>query len=82
MELICKLCNGMTEASKKCNLCGSKMENGGKLSDYYDPYSPYESRDTILGADISDMEKEKCVHLLYCPVCGNDTRIAVDLVEM
>ena len=82
MELICKLCNGMTEVGKKCHLCGSKMEDSGKLSDYYDPYSPYESRDSMLGADMPDMESGKCVHLLVCPVCGSDTRVSNDLVVM
>ena len=82
MDLICKLCNGMTEPGKNCRYCGSKMEDGGKISDYYDPYSPYETRDSILGEDISDMENGKCVHLLVCPVCSSDTRVNIDLVVM
>ncbi|ACV64088.1 conserved hypothetical protein [Desulfofarcimen acetoxidans DSM 771] len=80
MELVCKLCNGMTEISKNCHHCCSKMEDGGKLSDYYDSYSPYESRDTILGSGMSELENGQCLHLFVCPNCGSDTKVYYNLV--
>ena len=38
---ICPLCNGIEDYPLVCTNCSSKLEDQGKISDYYDDYSPY-----------------------------------------
>ena len=52
------------------------MQDQGKVSGFFGPYSPYEEFRAANGSD------GKCVHLLSCPRCGNDFRMNIDLVEM
>jgi hypothetical protein len=52
------------------------MADGGVLENYYGPYSPY--------MDWSGLQQNssegQCVHLLYCPACHYDTRVAWELI--
>ncbi|WP_066632671.1 hypothetical protein [Desulfolucanica intricata] len=82
MDLVCKLCNGMTEIHQKCSFCGSEMKDGGAISNYYGPYSPYEKIELMPGVRVTTGEGEQCIHLLVCPVCGADMRVGIDLMQM
>jgi len=79
MEQVCPLCNGLREVEKKCPKCGEKMLDGGRIQDYYAPYSPYLD-ENLLSPPKVNMENSEglCIHLLYCPNCGKDQRILVN----
>ena len=64
---ICTLCNGLQPITTRCSECGGRMIDGGPVSDYFGPYSPYVSRDSL-------NSRICCVHLLYCSECGADIR--------
>ena len=38
---ICPICNGLETIEFQCERCSQKMEDLGKISDYFDDYSPY-----------------------------------------
>ncbi|KAA0547494.1 hypothetical protein FZW96_11605 [Bacillus sp. BGMRC 2118] len=71
---ICPLCNGFETVTSSCQHCQSKMEDKGRVIDYFDDYSPY--------MEIEDMKKidgfsqthsdQQCAHLLFCPSCGQE----------
>jgi hypothetical protein len=70
MDKVCPVCNGLQPIMVQCPQCGETMEDGGPVQDYGDPYAPY-----------MDFGVETyCVHLLYCPACHYDFRVAVELV--
>ena len=71
---ICPLCNGFMEIEKKCIKCGNPIANGGKVSDYSDPYGHYNDEETIKMADgfPNTAKDHLCAHLLVCPSCGHD----------
>ncbi|SKC63893.1 hypothetical protein [Maledivibacter halophilus] len=78
MELICPLCNGLIEYNIECRLCNEKMEDKGRIADYYDNYSSY--LDMNITELIDKVEYDKCVHLFVCSNCNNDKRIAIDKI--
>ncbi|WP_040683290.1 hypothetical protein [Thermosinus carboxydivorans] len=78
METVCMLCNGMMDIDQWCPHCGSKLTDGGALENYLGPYSPYVAVDSINYG----LPDKQCVHLLVCPVCGYDTRIATAFVTI
>lgn len=67
METVCPLCNGLSSLNAVCSLCGHLLTDGGALTDYVGPYSPYE-----LTPKTSN-NRTQCVHLMACPNCGNDS---------
>ncbi|MCU9595340.1 hypothetical protein OEV82_12900 [Caldibacillus thermolactis] len=71
---ICPLCNGFTTVQETCNECSINMDDQGKISDYYDDYSPYMDIDLMKLEDGygSNFENQQCVHLLQCPSCGQE----------
>jgi Zn-finger nucleic acid-binding protein len=77
LERACPLCNAMEDVKGNCPRCNVNWADGGAVNDYVGPYSPYETQ-LIAGYNTSDY----CVHLLYCPICGYDTRVAVDKVTL
>ncbi|MBP2662435.1 MAG: hypothetical protein H6Q71_383 [Firmicutes bacterium] len=77
MEKVCPLCNVLQLITEKCPRCGASLVDGGAVSAYMGPYSPY--MDT---QDLPFQSENYCLHLLYCPVCQYDTRSAVAFVTM
>lgn len=71
---ICPLCNGFEDDPLICAHCSGELEDQGKISDYYDDYSPYMEiewarlEDGIAG----NYENELCMHLFKCPECGSE----------
>lgn len=75
---VCPLCNGLTKLNTICPCCMIKLEDGGILENYYEPYSPYLPEKILNQADGAD--KDECIHLLYCPNCGYDQRYLCKLL--
>ena len=46
------------------------MEDLGKVSDYFDDYSPY--MDKEIWQENSVDHEEQCAHLYHCPTCGEE----------
>ncbi|SDF59635.1 hypothetical protein [Sporolituus thermophilus] len=78
METVCPLCNGMADIDQRCPRCGGKMVDGGALENYLGPYSPYLDVDSFNYG----LPNKQCVHLLFCPACGYDSRTATSLVTI
>ncbi|MDG5786379.1 hypothetical protein QA612_02675 [Evansella sp. AB-P1] len=76
----CPVCNGMEKINKKCPSCQTIMEDEGRLHDYYDDYSAYESIDLMKLEDgiKNDNEEHLCPHLLLCKECLKDEVILVN----
>ncbi|PWK14382.1 hypothetical protein [Tumebacillus permanentifrigoris] len=68
MELVCPLCNGLKDVRAMCRACGVRLEDGGMITDYVGPYSPYE-----LTPQMKQEHGGLCTHLLYCSTCGEQT---------
>ncbi len=78
MAKVCPICNGLTTVTAVCPRCGRRLADGGALENYYGPYSPYMDIDSLQHG----FPDTQCVHLLYCPACGYDTRAAWELVAL
>lgn len=78
MEKGCPLCNGIIDVCEICPYCGMKMEDGGSIDEYFDPYSPY----VELKDEMGNVKKDRCLHLVYCPFCGNDKKVYINKVSL
>ncbi|HWQ62608.1 MAG TPA: hypothetical protein VN521_09870 [Negativicutes bacterium] len=78
MAKVCPVCNGLTPVIGDCPHCGRKLADGGALENYLGPYSPYMDTDSLQEC----APDTQCVHLLYCPSCGYDIRVAWELVAL
>lgn len=76
MDWVCPLCNGLEKLEVICNECHSNMKDGGKISDYYDDYSPY--LPISVTGRIDGFPPDECIHLFYCSECGRDKRMIVE----
>lgn len=79
MEYLCPLCNGIENASVRCEICNAQMDDAGRIQDFFDDYSPYLDNDITGLAD--GVSNDQCLHIFVCPRCGNDCRVAVNRVE-
>jgi hypothetical protein len=57
------------------------MIDGGRLSDYFGPYSPYMDG-VVYNKVYYPPETACCIHLICCPACGFDTRLAVKMMRL
>lgn len=78
MDLECPLCNAFIDVKEYCPQCGIKLEDWGRVEDFFEPYNPY------LDIDIVAMGEgpHRCVHLFKCPECSYDTRITVNHMQV
>ncbi|MDL0421125.1 hypothetical protein P5F75_15210 [Caldifermentibacillus hisashii] len=69
---ICPVCNGFDSVIVPCRICTINMIDEGKLSDFFDDYSPYMEIDLLRLEDgyPQNFHQSQCVHLLQCPACG------------
>ncbi len=81
MELICPVCNGLYTKDIKCDKCSRDaiMKDKGRLTDYYDNYSPYLPMELTNKVD-GIYSENKCFHLYKCDSCGYDKRIVIDKI--
>lgn len=72
MERVCPVCNGLRPVRVSCKTCSGWMQDGGRVSEYLGPYSPYEL------SPLGQQESEgRCTHLLICSLCRNDAYLIV-----
>ncbi|AKS37477.1 hypothetical protein NP92_03185 [Anoxybacillus gonensis] len=71
---ICPLCNGLRTIVFYCEQCGEKLKDEGKLTDYFDDYSPYMDADMMKMVDgyAHTRKQHVCVHLFHCDNCDDD----------
>ncbi|WP_227761792.1 hypothetical protein [Zhaonella formicivorans] len=81
-DLDCPLCNGTERVTGQCPVCGNGLEDGGILENFFGPYSPYEEVAYQLQDFPSESELDRCMHLVYCPVCGWDTRVGIRKIPL
>lgn len=75
---VCPVCNGFTRLHVPCPVCRSELDDGGRLSDYYGDYSPYRPIDDAkLSNGFPDLCQHQCIHLLFCPHCGEKELFAI-----
>jgi len=78
MNLICPLCNGLEYYNIRCEKCKNKMADKGRITDYYDNYSPYlEMSITEL---VDGVKNNQCLHLFTCEYCGNSKELVIDKI--
>lgn len=71
---ICPLCNGLYHLAVRCSYCHKQMEDQGKVTDYFDDYSPYMDADMMKLVDgyKETFAHHECAHLFYCPSCRHE----------
>jgi hypothetical protein len=71
---ICPLCNGFRDFCLYCSQCGGKLDEKGKIMDYFGPYSPYMEINLMKRVDgfTETLSQHMCAHLFYCPRCNNE----------
>ena len=69
---ICPICNGFEALELKCPKCGAKINDTGRLMDFFDDYSAYMPIDQMKLEDgyKEDFKKGQCPHLLKCDQCN------------
>lgn len=71
MFCVCPVCNGLQAVSAVCPRCASSLKDGGKIQDYYGPYSPYRPIDDMkMTNGFADLSTHRCVHYIHCEECG------------
>jgi hypothetical protein len=71
---ICPLCNGLRNVAVHCSHCQKQMVDQGKITDYFDDYSPYMDIDMMKLVDgyPKTLIRHECVHLFYCLHCRQE----------
>jgi len=71
---VCPLCNSLIQLNQHCPQCESSLTDGGRVSDYLDPYGHYNDIETVKSADgyMYTLRSNLCPHLIYCPQCHYD----------
>ncbi|AZV43248.1 hypothetical protein [Peribacillus asahii] len=71
---ICPLCNAFKELEMHCTLCGTLLDDSGKVSDFLDPYGHYNDEETAkMGDGYPNTARDQiCPHLMSCKSCGHD----------
>jgi 4-hydroxy-3-methylbut-2-en-1-yl diphosphate synthase IspG/GcpE len=71
MYSLCPLCNQFESTMITCPTCLHTMHDLGRVSDYFDDYSPYEDIDGLKQVDgyETDLKEHKCPHYFSCPTC-------------
>lgn len=73
MGSICPICNGLESLERTCSNCGYRIEDKGRVMDYYDDYSAYMPIDQMkLENGYQDLSAHLCPHLVLCPQCGQE----------
>ena len=78
MDFECPLCNALINVDENCPRCGSKMNDYGRVEDYFAPYNPYLDRDLVSMGE----PEHQCIHLFACPDCGYDSRMVINQIPV
>ncbi|PLS17568.1 hypothetical protein CVD28_11245 [Bacillus sp. M6-12] len=76
---VCPLCNGLREVQIFCENCGDRMDDQGKVMDYYGNYSPYMDIDSLKKIDgyETSLKNGECPHLMLCPSCRSERVVLI-----
>ncbi|MDN4075766.1 MULTISPECIES: hypothetical protein [Fictibacillus] len=71
---MCPVCNQLHTVAFRCPECGNLSEDLGKLSDYFDDYSPYVDSDGLKleNGYPADFKDGQCPHMYYCRICRHE----------
>jgi hypothetical protein len=71
---MCPLCNHFQSIEVKCPECGKEIADQGKVSDFFDDYSPYMETDELKLEDgyPNDFKNKQCPHYFYCDFCKQE----------
>ena len=78
--MLCPVCNGLQALQFDCPKCDNAMQDGGKLSDSYGPYSPYvphDEEDESFSQSRTGHADNACIHAASCPHCGSGALVSV-----
>ncbi|WP_170006609.1 hypothetical protein [Bacillus fonticola] len=64
----CPVCNGWWQLAIPCPNCTAPLQEGGRVADYFDDYSPYLSIEMTDGAE-TGKGRLSCKHYVYCQQC-------------
>ena len=80
MDTICPVCNQLQSIAVYCTNCGDNMIDQGRVSDYFDDYSPYEEIENMKMVDgyPNDRKQGQCPHLFICHSCQHDRVVFID----
>ncbi len=83
---ICPLCNRLDDELNdvECPECSRKMQDEGKVMDYFDDYSAYQEIEDMKLVDgyPDDRKAHQCPHLFYCLACGKkETRLINEIIR-
>ncbi|WP_018662286.1 hypothetical protein [Heyndrickxia acidiproducens] len=81
---VCPVCNGFETIRAVCPECRFRLQDGGKIYDYFDDYSPYMEiwQEKLEDGDPESSGQDNCVHLLYCPRCNQEERKTIFYVDI
>lgn len=84
MSYLCPVCNGFEELRLCCKECQGMMDDQGRLSDYYGPYSPYRPIDDLklTNGFEDDFQSHVCLHWVQCQGCSEQYHIAIQEQQM
>jgi len=76
---MCPVCNQLHTVVFHCPDCGNAGEDQGKLSDYFDDYSPYVDSDGLKleNGYPADFKESQCPHVYYCKICRQEMVIFI-----
>lgn len=76
--MLCPLCNGIGSEPDHCSVCGSKVTECGRTTDWTGPYEPYEpSSETWQNSYSQGNGMDFCCHVVYCESCSRISEIWV-----
>lgn len=79
LSFVCPVCNGLEKLVQLCPVCENIMQDHGKESDHWGPYSPYRPADELkLINGYPDLLFRQCIHQTVCAQCGKEELVAVD----
>jgi hypothetical protein len=74
--MLCPVCNGLRPLVSTCYVCGARLLDEGKWTDWTGPYAPYEPVAFTAETYLSSGE-EICKHVGYCPICEDGFEVSV-----
>lgn len=79
LEPICPLCNQLSSINFNCPYCGHPLTDQGKVSDYFDDYSPYEEINVtkLIASSHPLQQSGECLHMFTCSACCNYRVLAI-----
>lgn len=78
MSYVCPICNGFENLNERCSICGQFMEDQGRPTDWFGPYSPYTPLDDLHHkTTMVDAKNHSCVHFAYCKHCEHTHTVLV-----